>query len=184
MLETYTILKIVFIFVFFFLTLFSGILPAKNAKCKDNQTVLGIANSFAAGVFLAISLMHIMPEAVENFNILHKKDTERVFPLPYLIFFFGYTFILVIDRVLFDSHALFDDDEHHGNADPAEQRLIETAKKSILATQQAIGAHPYDKASIMKSMAVQQDTIREGMRAYLSKTEKFSVRMSRAMKGS
>ena len=135
--ETGDILKIVFIFIFFFLTLFSGILPAKNAKCKDNQTLLGIANSFAGGVFLAISLMHIMPEEVENYNELTKSDSEeggRVFPLPYLIFFCGYTFILIIDRVLFDSHALFEeDDEHHGaHADPAEQRLIETAKKSIL----------------------------------------------------
>ena len=125
MLDTATILKIVFIFIFFFLTLFSGILPAKNAKCKDNQTILGIANSFAGGVFLAISLMHIMPEEVGDYNELYEDEIaagKRVFPLPYLIFFCGYTFILVIDRVLFDSHAMFDDDDHHGghNADPAE----------------------------------------------------------------
>jgi zinc transporter ZupT len=158
MLETATILKIVFIFIFFCLTLFSGILPAKNAKCKDNQTILGIANSFAGGVFLAISLMHIMPEEVNAYYELNKDLPEgtRVFPLPYLIFFLGYTFILVIDRVLFDSHAIFDDDDHHGgnHADPAEQRLIETAKKSILATQHVMGEHPTDKARIMKSMAM------------------------------
>jgi zinc transporter 1/2/3 len=160
------ILKIVFIFVFFFLTLFSGILPAKNAKCKDNQTLLGIANSFAGGVFLAISLMHIMPEEVEAYNDLKNKeyppdplnpDAEppKFFPLPYLIFFCGYTFILIIDRVLFDSHALFEDDDHHGGGhiDPAEERLINIAKKSILDTQHVMSEFPNDKARVMKSMA-------------------------------
>ena len=79
--------------------------------------------------------MHIMPEQVENYDKIPRDPDTRVFPLPYLIFFLGYTFILVIDRVLFDSHALFDDDDHHGHADPAEQKLIDVAKKSILHTQ-------------------------------------------------
>ena len=79
--------------------------------------------------------MHIMPEAVEDYSELHEEDESngvKVFPLPYLIFFCGYTLILVIDRVLFDSHALFEDDHHGGHTDPAEEKLMDVAKKSVL----------------------------------------------------
>jgi hypothetical protein len=46
------------------------------------------------------------------------KDVKDPFPLPYLLIFVGYTFILIIDKVVFDSHALFDDDDHddHGGS--------------------------------------------------------------------
>ncbi len=49
------------------------------------------------------------------------------FPLPYFLVFVGYTLILVIDKVMFDTHALFDhdhDDDHaHDVPDPAELKL-------------------------------------------------------------
>lgn len=36
-----------------------------------------------------------------------------MFPLPFVLVFAGYSFILIIDRVMFDSHALFE----HGHGD-------------------------------------------------------------------
>ena len=41
------------------------------------------------------------------------------FPLPFVLVFAGYSFILIIDRVMFDSHALFEhghDEEKGGHA--------------------------------------------------------------------
>jgi hypothetical protein len=38
---------------------------------------------------------------------------EAIFPLPFVLVFAGYSFILIIDRVMFDSHALFE----HGHGD-------------------------------------------------------------------
>lgn len=40
-----------------------------------------------------------------------------VAPLPYILIFAGYTIVLTVDRVVFDSHALFDDhgDGVHGH---------------------------------------------------------------------
>jgi hypothetical protein len=32
-------------------------------------------------------------------------------PLPYIIVFLGYAFILLVDRVMFDSHVLFNSDD-------------------------------------------------------------------------
>jgi zinc transporter ZupT len=89
--------------------------------------VLGVANSFAGGVFMAIAFMHILPEEVGIYKeITDAEEIERPFPIPYLLYFVGYTFILIVDRVVFDSHALFEDDHHGGHgheeevADPAE----------------------------------------------------------------
>ena len=107
--EVYTILKIIFIFVFFFEALGAGIIPSKNRRFRTSPLILGIANAFSGGVFLAIAFMHIMPEEIEDYNELMKEENvEDPFPLPYLLLFIGYTFILVIDRVLFDAHSAFD----------------------------------------------------------------------------
>lgn len=124
-------LKIVFIFIFFFLALAAGIIPARSTRCKANQTLLGVANSFAAGVFMAIAFMHILPEAVGDYSEIMEDgkdkdddDDNGPFPLPYLLYFIGYTFILIVDRVVFDSHGIFDESHHgelgHDAADPAE----------------------------------------------------------------
>lgn len=41
---------------------------------------------------------------------------EEPFPLPFVLVFAGYSFILLIDRVMFDSHALFEHgEEGHGD---------------------------------------------------------------------
>ena len=47
---------------------------------------MGISNSFAAGVFLAIGLTHLLPEAEEIFkDALNVTDEERFFPYPFFI---------------------------------------------------------------------------------------------------
>ena len=47
-----------------------------------------------------------------------REYNEKIFPLPELLIFVGYTLILIIDKVLFDTHALFDHDHEH-HEDPA-----------------------------------------------------------------
>jgi hypothetical protein len=51
-------------------------------------------------------------------NILGSAEEKEPFPLPFVLVFCGYSFILLIDRVMFDSHALFEHehgDEGHGH---------------------------------------------------------------------
>ena len=40
------------------------------------------------------------------------KDGEMGFPLPFFIVFVGYSFILLIDKVAFDTHSLSHNDAH------------------------------------------------------------------------
>ena len=61
MLSTLT-LKIIFIILAFIEAAALGIIPIKSSKFRESPMVLGIANAFSGGVFLAIAFMHIMPE--------------------------------------------------------------------------------------------------------------------------
>ena len=116
--------------------LIAGLFPTWSPTCRENPKILGIANSFAGGVFLAIALCHIVPEAIETWNGLSVNthvehagtpdeetvENEKIFPLPELLVFCGYTIILIIDKVLFDTHALFEDDHGHTH-DPAAGKM-------------------------------------------------------------
>jgi len=97
---------------------------------------MGIANSFAGGVFLAIALVHILPEQTAMY-IEYKKakggdaaDKDEFFPLPEFLVFCGYTLILIIDKVMFDTHALFDDEHEDGFNDPAEEQVRASFSRS------------------------------------------------------
>lgn len=55
-------LKIGFIVFVFFEAFLSGLIPVYSKTCRESPKILGIANSFASGVFIAIALVHILPE--------------------------------------------------------------------------------------------------------------------------
>ena len=104
--------KISFIIVVFFEALLSGAFPTYSESCRESPKILGIAKSFAGGVFIAIAIMHITPEQIETWNDLPRNEGKEVFPLPELLIFFGYTLILILDKVLFDTSGLFADNEN------------------------------------------------------------------------
>ncbi len=73
-----------------------GIVPlGKGVKKGGNRLVFG--NAFAGGVFLGAGLMHLLPDAMENFSSL-KLSFE--FPLAPLIAGIGFIFILALERVI------------------------------------------------------------------------------------
>ena len=68
MANTVLVTKICFIIGAFLEALIAGMIPTFSASCRESPKILGIANSFAGGVFLAIDLMHILPEQIEGWN--------------------------------------------------------------------------------------------------------------------
>jgi zinc transporter ZupT len=129
--------KLSFIFVVFFEAFLTGLIPTWSKTCRENPKILGIANSFAAGVFLAIAFCHILPEEAANWSELRAaQGVDEPFPLPYVLLFCGYTLILLIDKVMFDTHALFDDGHGHGAeaiVDPAEIKLANNVRASMIS---------------------------------------------------
>jgi zinc transporter 1/2/3 len=71
--KTVKIIKIVFIFAIFIIAFVSGILPAKIKGCGTNKTFMGLANSFSGGLFLAIALVHVLPEVTDEYNEIMEK---------------------------------------------------------------------------------------------------------------
>ena len=43
-----------------------GILPLKLPHFRSNKKLLAVSNAFAGGLFLAIGLIHILPEAHDS----------------------------------------------------------------------------------------------------------------------
>ena len=184
--------KIIFIFVIFFMALIAGIIPNKSNACRNSATLLGVANAFTGGIFLAIALLHIMPEASETYSDLmapedeheHDHDEEqmvqhgggdedKVFPLPFLLVFLGYALILTIDKVVFDAAGLLGSSE-----DPVENRIIEKARKSFAGNGNAERPHEQFTGSVNE---VDKRELNTGIKEYLSRNDKFSVRMKEAV---
>ena len=58
--------KIIFIILVTIEAGVAGMIPTWSPSCRENPKILGIANSFAGGVILAIAFMHITPEMIET----------------------------------------------------------------------------------------------------------------------
>ena len=87
--------------------LFFGIIPLKWNKFKSSQNLLSLSNCFSGGLFLAIGLIHILPEAHGDLEGRiedeMRKNNEEPFPLSYIICVGTFSFILFIDKILFNN---------------------------------------------------------------------------------
>lgn len=205
--------------------------------CNKNRSLLSIANAFSGGIFLAIALLHIIPEAHTHYLVyMHKGAVESEhtsphprnptyipsdnskpvllggvhrnlhgidnvheflelgFPLPYFMVFCGYTFILILDKVMFDSHSLV---HEHGD----KNALRESFRKSLFDnrrrsnSQADLHSHQNNgKAGFEDNKKYNEfndedehveetgdDGINEAIRHYLSKADRFSARMNSAL---
>ena len=180
MANTILITKIVFIILAFIEGLVPGLIPTWSASCRSSPKILGVANAFAGGVFLAIALMHILPEQIEAWAE-YNDDKEPLFPLPELLVFCGYTIILLFDKVLFDTHALFDDHDHEhgeGSNDPATKKLQINLTASMAKSKEV---DPNDPVAVKKSMADQRMDVEAAVQSYLKPSDRFAERMKASM---
>ncbi len=66
-------MKLVFIPVIFCVALGFGVLPAKVKRCGQNPKFMSMANAFSGGLFLAIALIHILPDIVKDWDEYNKE---------------------------------------------------------------------------------------------------------------
>ena len=59
--------KVAFIFFIFSLALGTGMIPVKCKGFKESPKIVGIANAFSGGVFLAIALVHVLPDVTGSY---------------------------------------------------------------------------------------------------------------------
>lgn len=77
---------------------FGAFLSFKLADSKNSRSLFSLGNSFAAGVFLAAGLLHMLPDANEGF-----KDFGE-FPWAFLGCAIGFLIILFLEKVVIKGH--------------------------------------------------------------------------------
>jgi zinc transporter 1/2/3 len=233
------IIKLLFIAFIFLVALIFGLVPYSVKSCSGNRTILSIANAFSGGIFLAIALLHIIPEAHTHYlvylhkaagddhhhegegyseidvdihhgvelggrhRMLHGVDgvhefLELGFPLPYFMVFIGYAFILLIDKVIFDSHSAegghdhFRDSIMKSNRDSIHSRQRSNSQNEVNGVNfynqkynefndEDDGTKNDDAVANGEGSGEKNEDISEGIRQYLSKADRFSARMSEAL---
>ena len=73
--------------------------------------------AFSGGLFLAVGLVHLLPEAAANFEESYDKDDDSEhFPYAYVISIASFSLILFIEKIVTDHHHSNDDHHHHSDA--------------------------------------------------------------------
>lgn len=85
-----------------------GLFSVKLSESKNSRKLFSLGNAFAAGVFLAAGLLHMLPDAHEGF------EDFGDFPWAYLGCAIGFIMILFMERVVLAGHdAVSDSLEKH-----------------------------------------------------------------------
>lgn len=103
-------LKLFYLIIIWVISFIFGLLPLCFNNCRKDLRLLNYANAFSAGIFLGIGFFHLMPEATESFENYFLNEGKNSFikgwPMAFLLAFLSYSFILYLEKVAFNSHAL------------------------------------------------------------------------------
>ena len=90
----------------FVCVVFFGLLPLRIKHFRTNRTFLSLSNCFSGGLFIAISFVHVLPEAqrsLENLDSSKEAGEEHALPLSYVICLATFSLVLLVDKVLFNN---------------------------------------------------------------------------------
>lgn len=87
--------KTLSLLVIFSTGLFAGIAPRRLGISLQGEQKLTLSNAFSAGIFLGAGLLHMLPDAQENFQTF---AGEVDFPFPALIAGVGFLLILLLEK--------------------------------------------------------------------------------------
>lgn len=123
-----TLIQSLFMVVIFAMTFVSGLVPIFVPWLKKHPILMNLANSFSGGLFLALAITHLLPETNEKYEEWKGEEEEHEeheegeeehghdhgFNLAFALVLVGYVMILLIDKVLFDTHQLHGHSHGHG----------------------------------------------------------------------
>ena len=58
----------------FLLIMITGLLPVRLKSFKSNPLIISLTKSFSGGLFLAIGILDILPEAAKNFEDYYEAN--------------------------------------------------------------------------------------------------------------
>ncbi|KAL4449823.1 hypothetical protein ABPG74_008196 [Tetrahymena malaccensis] len=92
------IVKTFTMILMYIIIIITGIVPLRVKSFRENQKILSIASAFSGGLFLSVGLIHILPEAAEDFN--NYLSSTNHFPFQMLITVASFSLLLLIDKVI------------------------------------------------------------------------------------
>lgn len=95
-----------------------GALPLLRRSASASERLLGWGNAFAAGVFLAAGMVHMLPDADRTWTSLGYE-----YPVAFALAGLAFTFMLLVEHVLLPEHA---HEEVHA---PSGERFARIAEK-------------------------------------------------------
>ena len=139
-------IKIPVMIIMFLEIMIFGSLPIRLKAFKENKLLLSLAAGFSGGLFLAIGVIHLLPEANEQINtyfeeqdeadhdhnppnnpiVGHGGDEDEPFPWAFLVCVLSFSLILFIEKMITAEQ------HKHGDHDDDAVSLQSRVKKSIL----------------------------------------------------
>ena len=116
---SFTFLNLFFPLVFLFsllqfaltsVNMLSWAIPLRNKNLTENSKLLGLANSFAGGIFLMLAFGHMLPHSV---GVLESIGADRNIAFKFTLV--GYLLVFFIEKIAFNSHALLHDAMDNGS---------------------------------------------------------------------
>lgn len=95
-----------------------------------------------------------------------------IFPLAESMAFIGYTIILLVDKVMFDTHALWDEAAAGHSHDPVDENLKTKMKNSFAKAERTASMKGTDEAGAEISKEVDS-----AVKSYLNPNDRFAARM-------
>lgn len=86
-------------------------IPLKTQNFHQESSLLGYGNAFAGGIFLMLSLGHMIPHAIESLESQGVKSISAFY-----LSLVGYSLILFIEKIAFNTHELLHNDTNESNA--------------------------------------------------------------------
>ena len=102
------IIKLLTMLIMFIMIMITGNLPLRLKSFKSNQMVLSLSSAFSGGLFLAVGVIHLLPESNEKFESYFNHEDGK-FPWAFAITIMSFALILFIEKVATDHH---DHDNH------------------------------------------------------------------------
>ncbi len=65
----------------------------------------------------------------------HQHNDTGSVPLPFILVFAGYSFILLVDRVMFDSHVLFKQKDHEDEVEEEEESPVRSLSPTFASSE-------------------------------------------------
>ncbi len=112
------------------------LIPLQQKGFSQNAKALSIASCFSGGVFLALSMTHLLPESVE-----HVAEVGLPAKSPFLACLCGYFLILFVEKVAFDSHGMLHEAVGHGHVGGDKRTGATMSSKSAVVLLVAMSLH-------------------------------------------